>query len=277
VLIFFFHSFFMLFFQRVAVIQSVNIVLFSGSVLQKGKKMVCLVGVAHPEGMPETYNGFYMTQSEIESHVSRKPRLPVFDEHDRSKLVGEVFNWVTGENGEMIVAIEIPEDTPQQRETAALVRSGKYKGLSLGCRHKVDPYTKKVLSSEAMEVSVCEEGDIEGTEIYTFHSKDGATSDPFAIKWEPISGLRVLNSEEEERLRHCTVNTTASADAGPFEKMAQQLETQLAQMEGSSNSRVKSPERVIADSMSGLITMTPDGHMPDIRPFGSDPRGKNKS
>jgi hypothetical protein len=134
-------------------------------------------GCCHPQGTLEK-DGFLLTADEIQKAFARMPLTTILDNHDRDKPVGRVeASWV--EDGRlMITGSFFPHENG--RKAMQQVREGKYRGLSLGCRHRYDPIGKRVKKTRIQEVSVCEEGQIDGTSVNTIasrsHAHDTATT-----------------------------------------------------------------------------------------------------
>lgn len=138
--------------------------------------VVAFVGICHPEGEPDGTVSFSFTKREIPKHCKTTINVPVYlkHKHDLGPVGRIVKAWM--EKGKMLVAGLIQEDSLPGRAAKKGIKSGILKGLSLGVIHGVlknnSGKCTDILWREIVDVSVCEEGDLPGTRILTWASKE---------------------------------------------------------------------------------------------------------
>ncbi len=155
--------------------------------------MVQIVGCCHPKARNNAYVGPQLTQKRMQSEWMHLRGLPLLDNHDKRKKVGHILEaWVDGEE-QLWIRAEVDETTAMGAETARRIRSGEYRGLSLGMRHGVDETrrtqssssnssaekiesgwegVREVFWSNIEEVSVCERGKWPNTVLHSHFSED---------------------------------------------------------------------------------------------------------
>lgn len=158
--------------------------------------MVQIVGCCHPKARNNAYVGPQLTQKRMRSEWMHLRGLPLLDNHDKRKQVGRILEaWVDGED-QLWIRAEVDESTAMGAETARRIRSGEYRGLSLGMRHGVDDTlqtqssssnsasssassrepgwegVREVFWSNIEEVSVCERGKWPNTVLHSHFSED---------------------------------------------------------------------------------------------------------
>lgn len=123
-------------------------------------------GCVHPRGLPDDwYKGLkYLKEKEILEKVLNLPNTISLEEHDPGQI-GVVIGSMVDQHGQIIVDIEIPDNTPKYEEIKRKLLDGTYKGLSLGRKHTVDMNTGELVDTNIFEVSICEEGALPGTYI----------------------------------------------------------------------------------------------------------------
>jgi hypothetical protein len=126
-------------------------------------------GCCHPPGTDEK-NGFLLTADEMRVAFKRMPGMIILDNHDHSKPVGRVETAYLKDGMLMITGSFNPDERGEK--AMRRVRKGRYRGLSLGCKHAYDPIERKVISTMIEEVSVCDEGQIPGTTVTTIASRN---------------------------------------------------------------------------------------------------------
>jgi hypothetical protein len=127
---------------------------------------VLVRGCVHPRGLPNNwYKGVkYLRQKEILEKVLSLPGTSSLDEHEGGGI-GRVIGSYVDKHGQIFVDIEIPDDAPDYERIKNDLVSGKYAGLSLGRKHKIDVDTGELVKTSIFEVSVCEKGAVPGTYI----------------------------------------------------------------------------------------------------------------
>jgi len=161
-------------------------------------------GVAHPPGEPESYNGLKFTQSEINSKYLELAGTIVYDNHDLGRPIGKVMASSVGDDGSL--RLDVLLDTQKYEHASEVmerVLSGDYRGMSLGCRHEYNPTTGHVHASHVTELSLCPQGDLPHTDIYTIATKDpgGGLDRPFAVRWldlHPATSVETAAAAAEE-------------------------------------------------------------------------------
>ena len=124
--------------------------------------IVSVDAYAHPIAEDgEKYNGFLMTRDDMEKCVKDLSNAYAADTH--GKKIGKVAGGFIDYSGRLRVTLEI--DGKTHPELAKKLENGDYKGVSLGLKHFVDPDTFEVTDKKIIEISVCEEGDLPGTDI----------------------------------------------------------------------------------------------------------------
>lgn len=195
--------------------------------------MVRIIGCCHPKARDDGYVGEQLTWERMQQVANDLPGTKILDTHFKNLQVGKIRrSWIDGER-QLWVLGEIDETTAAGRRVAQLIRSGKYRGLSLGMTHGVafnlqNPSCKSettalsrgggvdghastnnqqkdwanvkhVYWSEITEVSVCEEGKYPNTVLHTWFSKilpppSARSSGTESISRQEFSETRRLDS-----------------------------------------------------------------------------------
>lgn len=138
--------------------------------------VVAFVGCCHPEGDPNGSVSFNFTEREIPEHCKTTINVPVYltHKHDLGPVGRIAKAWL--ENGKMMVAGIIRDNTPAGKIASEGVLNGELKGLSLAVIHGMlknnSGKTTEILWKKIIDVSVCEEGDLPGTLIMTVAAKE---------------------------------------------------------------------------------------------------------
>lgn len=159
-------------------------------------------GVAHPPGEPDTYNGLKMTKSELLEKYHALPGMTVYDNHDMTRPIGRVLGSKIDERGAL--CLDVILDTkryPYAQNVMDRVMTGNYRGMSLGCKHRYNKVSGHVYSSDIKELSLCPQGDLPMTEIYTLASGGETTGveNPFQMKWFDIEENSSTISHDKAR------------------------------------------------------------------------------
>jgi len=142
------------------------------------KKDLQFVGCCHPRGTKDkngSDNPFLLTEDELRRECGRLPGMVIYDRHELDKPVGLIKEAYIDGDGKLLIK-GIFSDTDLGRNARKDLVTGVFKGLSLGCRHLYDKSSKQVKYSKIDEVSVCEEGELPGTLIYTYASRNPPSS-----------------------------------------------------------------------------------------------------
>ena len=164
--------------------------------------MVKIVGCCHPKARPNNYVGPQLTQKRMEDmqkawkdmkeSCTRLRGCPILDNHDASRRVGKVLDAFVDAEQQLWIVADVDEGTPMGQEVAERIRSGEYRGLSLGMMHGIDrrpghmasqaqkgrceengwEEVQSVRWSNIVEVSVCPEGKYPNTVLHSHFSKD---------------------------------------------------------------------------------------------------------
>ena len=130
--------------------------------------MVYAVGVVHPEGEAELYDGLYLKTSEMEDFAKTMRGLPLYVEHDTANRVGTVHHcWQTP--GDQLSVLFSTDDTVFGGHLASnLIKKGVCHELSLGhdcsIAHSAGGQMR-VINKHAVEVSLVVKGAREHTQI----------------------------------------------------------------------------------------------------------------
>ena len=137
--------------------------------------VVAFIGCCNPPGEPNGTVGFLFTKQEIPTYSKTLKNKPIYlnHKHDLGPVGRIAKSWV--ENGKMMVAGVIHTKSLPAKIAADGVLKGVLKGLSLGTVHGVlknnSGKCTDILWREIVDVTVCEEGDLPGTHIFTMASK----------------------------------------------------------------------------------------------------------
>lgn len=153
-----------------------------------------LRGKVHPEAKPESYNGFYLTRSEMEQQVKDVIGTPLQDEHNDKIVIGKITNAWINDKEQMEIEGEIYRDVVAGNRVINKIRRGEASGLSLGMNHKLDTQTLNVFDKKIKEISVVDTPDYEGAKI-DFVENDSPDF-VMAQKYLELSG-NVRNLEEK--------------------------------------------------------------------------------
>lgn len=135
-------------------------------------KNTVVIGVAHPKGENESYDGFFYKESEFKRLADDLVNKPVFFEHDENCRVGNIISAWPGigknRDKELFVMFELDNTTLPGILADRMIQDEHICDLSLG--HKVtienSEGCKKVVGKDAIEVSICEKGARPNTHIY---------------------------------------------------------------------------------------------------------------
>jgi len=136
--------------------------------------MVVAIGVVHPQGENDNYDGLFFKQNEMEQLSQDLVDLPLCIEHLDEHVVGKVLHsWVSSEKSrpECFVMFETDDTDIRGNVAANLITQGYCCDLSLGHECKVDSSTLSVVSKTPKEVSICTQGARQRTHIYGYQNK----------------------------------------------------------------------------------------------------------
>jgi hypothetical protein len=123
-----------------------------------------VIGSCHPIGKDKGYDGLLLKKSEIDALSNALSGIPVLDEHNPNKVVGEVVKAFKNKGtNELMVELQIYRNTANGVNAVERLRNGNLKGLSLGINHliKKGPDFMKVMGRQITEVSVTESPDLD--------------------------------------------------------------------------------------------------------------------
>jgi hypothetical protein len=136
-----------------------------------------LRGVCNPTGETDSYNGLYMTKSELSRVVSENKMrgIPVKTEHAGSE-VGEVVTSFLDAQGNLHCVLEINKQTVAASLAQGFVRDGLALDLSLGYTVDIQntQNTLQAKEKKIVEVSIVRKGARQGCHItaYQDHGAD---------------------------------------------------------------------------------------------------------
>ena len=151
------------------------------------------IGVVHPPGEGEDYDGLYYRQTELKALAQELVGKPLRIEH-LPEGVGTIRSAWVGQKTPELYALFETNDHFNGLLAKNLIQKGVCKDLSLG--HNVLVDNDQVIGKEAIEVSICAKGARPHTHIYAFSTS--SPSVPPSV--ETKSGkyiLEVKNSLEE--------------------------------------------------------------------------------
>lgn len=173
--------------------------------------MTFIVGVTHPKGESDSYDGMYLKESEFEKISNQLVGKPLLYNHDNDCVIGNVVSaWCSnGKNGdrELFTLCEIDESSLDGNLAKHAIEQGILKDFSLGHDIKVEQSrnSRRVVEKRAVEVSVCKKGARDNTHIY-------------AISFEP-------------KKKYINIGAVASNDQTKMSTTEQQVEEQKATAE----------------------------------------------
>jgi len=129
-------------------------------------RSIQVIGICHPAGEKEDFDGFRLKQSEIEKKCKDLINLDVLDEHDPTKVIGKVKDaFVDKDSNEMMVSLDIFNDTLEGSKICTRLVNKKIKHLSLGLNHFGTDNPKRVLGHDILHVALVDDPGLEGTDI----------------------------------------------------------------------------------------------------------------
>ncbi len=134
-----------------------------------------VTGVIHPKPFPDSYTGTYLRDKEVTPTSRALLGLPVFVEHrtNGSKPIGTVWEVKEGHDRKIFVKLRIDCLVPGALEAVRDVQNQKLQGLSWGSNSQFSFGLAKYKDIEFTEVSLCRQGDINGTHIVAVVSDTG--------------------------------------------------------------------------------------------------------
>jgi hypothetical protein len=128
--------------------------------------MVLGVGRVHPRGEADPeYDGLFYRADEMQALADSLPGKPLLIEHLEDHPVGRVQRaWVSRAGG-LLCTFETHNSTFPGLLAQNLLRDGLATDLSLGHRVEVDATAHRVVSKDALEVSLVERGARPGTHV----------------------------------------------------------------------------------------------------------------
>ena len=126
-------------------------------------------GSAHPSGQDNSYDGVFLTKSEIEAKAKDIVGTPVWYEHDGSKKIGWITEGSVDDTGRLSIKGVVDRNSWAGTAAARQMRDGTLTGLSLGLEHlkmeNKEGTMMKIVSKAIEEVSVTADPDLPDTEI----------------------------------------------------------------------------------------------------------------
>lgn len=151
------------------------------------------VGIANPEGESDDHKGEELTKKELEQQCNNIVGLPMFDDHDYKKLIGRIAgSWL--QDGKLWILGKVNEATKCGKEVYDKIKSGEYRGLSLGSFGMRCEKTKAISDRLIAEASPCpgKEGKRPGTSILLTLNSGTDSEQQVTMNMQPISGITPL-------------------------------------------------------------------------------------
>ena len=164
---------------------------------------VSVHGVVSHIAEDEGYNGLMLTKKDMEDLLKEQQWKQAYVADAHGQNVGRIAGMHIDGMNRLVANLEV--STKANPELVRKLESGQYKGLSLGMINTKDNASKDIVGKRLKEISVCEEGDIPGTEI-------------FLVRRHDRNKIRDHHKELDERLERplrdiSQVLTTASKDS----------------------------------------------------------------
>jgi hypothetical protein len=87
-------------------------------------------GTANPEGMENSYNGYFFKDSDLQQSLSTLTGTPVKIEHKSGKIGQVVSGWIN--QGKLDLLLDLDENIPEAAIISSFIRQGLCNELSLG-------------------------------------------------------------------------------------------------------------------------------------------------
>ncbi len=165
--------------------------------------IVTISGITHPIAEDDEYNGLLMKVSDMNGAVKPEYIKGAYLADAHGKKIGRVASFYKDYLNRLHAVLEM--SAKQNPELVRKLQAGDYAGLSLGLKHFVDPDTHEVLKKAVIEVSICEEGDLPGTKIYSVRRDN---------KPEIVQDHEALDDVLKRERRLIPILTQASKDGG---------------------------------------------------------------
>jgi len=156
-----------------------------------------ILGIANPEGEENDHDGEELTKQELEDQWNSIVGLPMFDDHDYKRPVGNIAG-ASLVDGKLLIIGKVNEDTTYGKDAYEKIKSGKYGGLSLGTFGKQCNTTNKISDRMIAEASICpgKEGKRPGTSILLTLNSGTEREQKITMDMQPIMGASPLMSED---------------------------------------------------------------------------------
>ena len=133
-----------------------------------------LMGICNPTGEKDTYNGLYMTESELSRvvHDSKMRGIPVKTEHASSE-VGRVLTSFLDANGNLNCIMELSKSSLPACLAQGFVRDGLALDLSLGYTVDIQNTENNLqaMQKKIVEVSLVRKGARRGCHITAYQDE----------------------------------------------------------------------------------------------------------
>jgi hypothetical protein len=163
--------------------------------------MVLGVGRVHPRGEADpAYDGLFYRADEMQTLAESLPGKPLLIEHLQDHPVGQVQRaWVSRDGG-LLCTFQTHGGTFAGLLAQNLLRDGLATDLSLGHRVKVDASAHRVVSKDALEVSLVERGARPGTHVLgvgeaTHQKNAGYILKPCGSSWTTTESEPTMSSD----------------------------------------------------------------------------------
>lgn len=161
-----------------------------------------VVGVAHPKGMSEDYDGFFYRANEFNKLAEDLIDKPVYFEHDPSCKIGQIISAWPGKGlkgTEMFVMFELDDKTLPGILADKMIQDEHICELSLGhaCTIESSDGIDRVINKEAFEVSIVEKGARENTNIYQVYRYKKPAEKKYIKKYKNLSSAKLIKTMSE--------------------------------------------------------------------------------
>lgn len=177
------------------------------------KQNTVCIGVCHPQGENDHYDGVYFKNSEFPTLAKQLTNKPIYFEHDPSCQVGKITSAWPGngkEGTEMYVMFELNDNLPGILADH-MIKNEYTCDLSLGHRVTIDSSegVDKVIDKEAFEVSICQKGARPNTHIYQVYRqpKKYIKQNAFSSIAKQMTESETVDIKNETQQESSTVET----------------------------------------------------------------------
>lgn len=194
--------------------------------------MAYVIGVVHPKGEKDTYDGFFLKESEFETVAKQLIGKPLLYNHDHESPLGHVISAWTGpgknNDNELFILGEIDSRSLDGHLAKYAISEGILQDFSLGHSLKVlhSANSRKVVDKTPIEVSVCAQGARENTCIYAI-----AFHEPYINSTKSKEEKKTTKTKQKDKMATPQSNEKEEQPVKLTHSVMQQLKTQQARIE----------------------------------------------